>query len=297
MTEIILLVGRTGGGKSSLANVLSGKENASAESENSASKTKEIQEISFNFKHGGKEYKIETYQIVDSIGIGDTRLTQAQVLSEISKVWKGSEGKKIKQVLFVVGERLTPEEVNTYNLLKEVFFDGSFSKYTTIIRTRFASFEDEEECKKDIALLRAENNLGITTMLDSNNGFIHVDNPPINIVGSGRRIERQVALNKEIRQESRDKLLKHLNKNCQNSYKLKSWDEVERKFKEKLKEENEKFRKEIENIRANMNKNMSKESKSELEERIRKLEEKIENNQKLIETKFLDRLAANCQIL
>jgi len=71
MTEkIILLVGRTGGGKSTLANVLSGIESASAESENSASKTREIQKI--NFEHKGEKIGVENYQIIDSIGIGDT---------------------------------------------------------------------------------------------------------------------------------------------------------------------------------------------------------------------------------
>ena len=78
MTEkkIILLVGRTGGGKSTLANVISGIENASAESENSASKTREIQEIEseeIEFEHGGETLQIEKYQIVDSVGIGDTK--------------------------------------------------------------------------------------------------------------------------------------------------------------------------------------------------------------------------------
>ena len=88
MTEIriILLIGLTETGKSTLANVLSGKENASAESENSASKTKKIEEIEFDFQHEGEEYQIETYQIVDSIGIGDTTKTQSEVLREIAKV-------------------------------------------------------------------------------------------------------------------------------------------------------------------------------------------------------------------
>jgi len=190
-----------------LANVLSGIENASAESENSASKTREIQEIEFK----GEVYQIDTCQIVDSVGIGDTTKTQAAVLKEIVNWWpKEAEKRKIKQVLFVVGERLTPEEVNTYNMLKEVFFDGSFSKYTTIVRTRFASFEDEEECKKDVELLRAENNPAITAMLNSNNGFIHVDNPPINITGGSARVKRQITLNKEIREESRKKTVRTL---------------------------------------------------------------------------------------
>jgi len=218
--KIILLVGRTGGGKSTLANVLSGKENLAKESENSTSMTRGIQEI--DFEHKGETYQIDTYRIIDSVGIGDTTRTQSEVLAEIVNWYKGVERRKIKQVLFVVGERLTPEEVNTYNMLKDVFFDADFSKYTTIVRTRFASFEDENECKRDRELLLAENNPAITAMLNSNNGFIHVDNPPIHIVGSGRRIERQIALNKEVREVSREKLLEHLQENCQGSYELKS---------------------------------------------------------------------------
>lgn len=292
MTEkekIILLVGRTGGGKSTLANVLSGIENASAESELSTSKTREIQKIEFN-------YGEEVYQIVDSVGIGDTTRTQAEVLKEIVKWWpKEVERRKIKQVLFVVGERLTPEEINTYNMLKEVFFDGDFAKYATIVRTRFHSFEDEGECNKDIELLRDENNPEITAMLDSNNGFIHVDNPPVKIAGSGTRIERQIGLNKEIREESRNKLLKHLVERCEGSYELKSLKEVEKGFKMKLEEENKKIKEEIKNIKENNNKT----NRSELEEKIRKLEEKIRNNEKLIKRDLLTNLmeVAKCQIL
>jgi len=195
----------------------------------------------------------------------------------------------------VVGERLTPEEVNTYNMLREVFFDGNFAKYTTIVRTRFSSFEDEGECKKDIQLLRDENNPGITAMLNSNNGFIHVDNPPINIVGNGKRIERQITLNREIRKESREILLEHLEKNCQSSYKLKDRKKVEKNFETKLKKENEEFKAEIKNIKGNMN----EENKLESEEKIKKLEEKIRTNEVLIKEGLFKHLVevGKCQIL
>ncbi|CAG8586590.1 8977_t:CDS:2, partial [Paraglomus occultum] len=147
------------------------------------------------FKHKG-----ETYQIIDTPGIGDTKLEQSQVLNEITKGYELVED-GIHQVLFVVGGQFTPEEVMTFNTLKRFFFDENANEYTTIVRTRFNNFEDENECEKDADLL-----------LSSSCGrrVIHVDNPPIDIVGGGRRKERQIALNKEIREASREKLLKYL---------------------------------------------------------------------------------------
>src|SRR6185369_11147460 len=133
--KILLLIGRTGQGKSALANVLSGKENYFKESKSSKSETRSIQVV--EFKHEG-----ETYQIVDNFGIGDTQMTESKVLKEISKGYKIIEN-GIHQVLFVNGERFTPEEIETYNLLKKFFFDENVDKYTTIVRTRFPSFKDQ----------------------------------------------------------------------------------------------------------------------------------------------------------
>jgi hypothetical protein len=205
----ILLVGRTGQGKSALANVLSNKESNFRESESSTSVTKGIQVIAF-------EYKGEEYQVIDSIGIGDTTLTQAQVLREIAQGYEIIKD-GIHQVLFVNGERFTPEEVETYNVLKGFFFDENVDKYTTIVRTRFPSFKDESKCKKDIQLLLAENNNKITEMINSCNGIIHVDNPSINITGEDDEDEEDKEfremrnnLNKKIRDKSREKLLEHL---------------------------------------------------------------------------------------
>src|SRR5581483_1732996 len=71
----ILIVGRTGGGKSTLSNILSNS-NEFEESEGSISKTKNFQNKIF--KHNGISYRV-----VDTIGVGDTELTKKKVLYKI----------------------------------------------------------------------------------------------------------------------------------------------------------------------------------------------------------------------
>lgn len=288
--KIIVLIGRSGQGKSALANVLSGQENNFKESEKSKSETKEIQTVEF-------EYDNQAYQIVDSIGIGDTSLAQSQVLHEIAKGYKIIEN-GVHQVLFVNGERFTPEEIETYNMLKKTFFNTNVDKYTTIIRTKFPSFEEDEECEQDIKLLLAENNPAITNMINSCNGIIHIDNPSINI--KGRRGERDNPRNKEVRQDSRAKLLEHLvkwKKEDKEDCKPKSLKDVEKSIRSSAKDENEKLKEEIKTIKNSIKgEELSQKEKTKLEEDIKKLEQKIKNNEALVQSNnFLAFI--ECQIL
>ncbi|CAG8594470.1 2922_t:CDS:1, partial [Racocetra fulgida] len=92
----ILLIGRTGQGKSSLANTIVNDEKCFEEggefneifkeSDKSLSQTKKIQEEIFNIdrKVNGKVESVK-YRIIDTVGIGDTSLSQRTVLVEIAK--------------------------------------------------------------------------------------------------------------------------------------------------------------------------------------------------------------------
>jgi predicted GTPase len=73
----ILLIGRTGGGKSTLANVLSSTSKFGVSHE-SVSETKDVQVEKIEIQISETE-KV-TYRIVDTIGLGDTNLTPQAVL-------------------------------------------------------------------------------------------------------------------------------------------------------------------------------------------------------------------------
>ncbi|CAG8776152.1 19639_t:CDS:10 [Gigaspora margarita] len=132
----ILLIGKTGNGKSTLANVLTGT-NLFKESDSAVSETKEI---------NSEEFECEgvNYRIIDTIGMDDnTGLTNEEILEKVAQAtYSMKEG--ISQIMFVTSGRFDRSEMLAYSLLKGTIFDEKIAKYTTIVRTRSPRFEDNQ---------------------------------------------------------------------------------------------------------------------------------------------------------
>ncbi|CAG8661243.1 7723_t:CDS:1, partial [Paraglomus occultum] len=201
----------TGNGKSSLANVIT-RTDEFREGRYSISKTKRIQTEEF-------EYQGVKYQVIDTIGISDTRegteMSLKKVLYNLAKVgYVVKDG--LSQILLVTDgtDKSWKQEISLYNLLKETIFDEKIAQYTTIVKTRFANFEDEEECEKDRQILsKVGGEVGefINELIDKRgNKIVYVDNPPVDIPGEGKRVEQQKKLNIETREISREVLLEKL---------------------------------------------------------------------------------------
>jgi len=144
----ILLIGRTGSGKSTLANVLMGTDKF-VESAKSISVTKNVEEgiVEIDLSEDGSE-KIK-YRVIDTIGIGDTKLTPIGVLTRLAEIADRVKKEGLNQVLFITRGRFSKEEIETYDLLSSVIFDKEVIKYTTIVRVGFPEFEDLDVCDED----------------------------------------------------------------------------------------------------------------------------------------------------
>src|SRR5437763_1284908 len=126
MTQIrnILLIGRAGNGKSTLANVLSGTEKF-IESSSSVSETKKVQDEKFELEVkvmlGGNDnndnLKIK-FCVIDTIGIGDTSLKPKEVFAEIARACNMLKN-GLYHVFFIIGGKFTKEEIEAYDMLKE----------------------------------------------------------------------------------------------------------------------------------------------------------------------------------
>src|SRR6185436_8897837 len=195
-TKRIILIGSTGNGKSTLANVLLNKngnfEEVFKESAGSISETRNIhiEKAEIDLDKEGKE-KLEMI-IIDTVGIGDTQLTTQGVLYRLAEA-ASHIGEGLNQIFFVSGGRFTEKEEEAYRLLSSVIFDSKVVNFTTIIRTNFPNFDDETACQKDREAMRKENSR-LSNIVNSSK-VIYVDNPPM--IGRHKAIE----LAKEIREE------------------------------------------------------------------------------------------------
>jgi hypothetical protein len=290
----IILIGRTGGGKSTLGNVLVNKngefEPVFKESGRSVSKTRTIKEelVEIDIKRDGSE-KVE-YRIIDTIGVGDTKLTPQGVLMRLAEIADRVKKEGLNQILFVTQGRFTKDEIEAYDLLSSIIFDKDVLKYTTVVRTNFPEFYDKDECEEDRRELREEN-AELAHILGSVN-IVYVDNPPMKGLSSAVKVA------KETREESRKRMFTYLATKTGN-YRPINIDELdervrdymtnEEKLQKKMeeleksrKEQEEKFRKEMAELKAQQEKEL-KEMKEKAEKDIHNVRE--EGKEELKKTK------------
>jgi GTP-binding protein EngB required for normal cell division len=216
--KTILLIGSTGKGKSTLANVLTDT-NDFQESDGSTSQTREIQSEEF-VKEG------INYQIIDTVGLGDTKLKKETVLDKIAEaVYLAKDG--VGQVLFVINDKFNPHETANYDLLRTIIFDKDVVNHTTIIRTRFADFKDQAKCQADIKLMVVEESKLAEIINSCQKRVVYVDNPSLNLLPTDheddkgkKKREGKIANRKETRNDSRKILINHLQQINQNQTSL-----------------------------------------------------------------------------
>ncbi|PKC59018.1 hypothetical protein RhiirA1_470052 [Rhizophagus irregularis] len=201
----LLVVGYAGSGKSTLINVLNGTGHLEG-NKHPIKKTKNFQKRVFRSNE-------TEYRIVDTIGIGDINLTKKNIISEkiAEVIYLLPEG--ISQVLFVIDGKFSAEKASTFNLVKDFIFKSGIAEYITIVRTKFSSFKNENECKKDKENLCDENE-SIAKLCKS---IVYVDNPQVNIFVRDDDDKETIRINKR-RNQSRELLLDYLDKVCGKKY-------------------------------------------------------------------------------
>jgi len=250
----ILLLGRTGNGKSTTANVISNTDHFK-ESELGASETRNIQEG--QFKPRGDDV---VYHIIDTIGIGDTSLSEQQVLLKLAEATNAIKN-GLNQILFVTSGRFTDEEVKAYTLLRTVFFNEDIGKYTTVVRTKFPTFRRADRCKLDKETMIKENE-DVADIIRSCNKLIHVNN-----------MTEDEDPELKTRAECREILRNHLKFNCAKIYRPSNLDETNERIRNHM-DDRERTQKQMDDLEEKLK--QSEERARSADAEARKREERMQ---------------------
>lgn len=189
----ILLIGWTGDGKSTLGNILVGKK-IFEESSGFASETKEIQIGEF-------EEENVIYRVIDTIGIGDNRLSEEEVLDKIAEAsYYTREG--INQVLFVINNRFDEKKKIAYELAKAIFSDEDSERYITIVKNVSTSSREHKMHHRE----------------ESSESIKSIKNEIYEIIEGAMKKNKFIEINGQAKEVSRRELIKHLVESCQGTY-------------------------------------------------------------------------------
>lgn len=223
MVNNILIIGITGNGKSALASLLADN-NEFETSGSGISKTNHFQVSKELFG-----WKDKQYRLIDNIGFGDTgNIPEEEIFLEIGEgIHSAKEG--INQILFVFKGRFGPEQVETFKKFKGFIAESGITKYTTLVRTRFEEFRNNQKCEEDRQSLLGEENKELREIIDSCNGIIYVDNPPIPEIDEDEADsddEKEINEIKEKKEAARKIVLDHLAAKCREPYKFGKWNSI-----------------------------------------------------------------------
>jgi len=112
--------------------------------------------------------------VVDSVGIGDTKMSGKQVFQSLIDACHSVVG-GFNQVLFVTSGKFTKEEVTAYNILRYELFPSGVVRSITIVRTSFPKFLNPQVCEEDKQRLKKENP-ELNEIICTCNKVIHVNN-------------------------------------------------------------------------------------------------------------------------
>jgi hypothetical protein len=182
----------------------------------------------------------------------------------------------LNQVLFVTKGRFTKEEAEAYDLLCSVIFDSEVAKYTTIVKTEFPDFEDEQACERDRQRLRSEN-ARLANIVNRVKKVLYVDNPPIR--------GRYATMAEDSQKESRKRLLTYLG-TCQSIYKPSNLDTLNERVRDYMTDEEKLLKKmnELEKERAEQAEKFKKELTEIEAKRVKELAE----NRRIFEQQMRD---------